>query len=639
MNGDAGLVGCLVERLTTRLPHRTGTHGDSLFHDEIVSITRTTLVKVSASSIVIVLDTLLALLEELGRPYNKIVASHPPHVLLSELYILALLADCCSSHWDASSAAAAAASSYADNSPSRGRAKSPPPVVLETALVRRIFEAIKVFMSPTPDGQLLSAKTILDDYTSENLSAPNSSSGETPKTPVSSRSEDAVDAPQMLDTRISEIEGHVKTIVEYVTASTWKPSLDYLKTVVHKVRTVLSTQVPPPQSLATAEEERSSLVVLRLVAYFWVDRQRLGQVLQEVCSSFLHFRKQFQNSIAISTPLLIIRWIERFPHEFVELHVMHLRVDGTPETLFDMAQTVGDNVRRKALLYPLQTTLLFLLPDIFEVASNMREVKGGGVAKKVAYLESLRKMLRNKNEQAAYCLVSLLRVARHFDAESDSALMSYAMDFQDEVREALFRRAPTSSEAPLLDQDLLTAAFVSLTHLNFEVCVDSLAINCLVPSAPQSFKIAVIQACSHFARLDNSEQYEPLFKSASAFIQFQMRTMSSQLTSTYATASALQHKSTDYGVPIPMICSILEFLNASPMTLFQGEPGDQDSGDLFFQDNFESFMACMVVADESVRRLAMGVAPRLFTEDTVARYKKMSGHVTQKFKPNFWKLT
>lgn len=115
--------------------------------------------------------------------------------------------------------------------------------------------------------------------------------------------------------------------------------------------------------------------------------------------------------------------------------------------------------------------------------------------------------------------------------------------------------------------------------------------------------------------------------------------MSSQLTSTYATASAIQHKSADYGVPVPMICSILEFLNASPMTLFQGEPSDPDEGDLFFQNNFESFMACMVVADESIRRLAMGVAPHLFTEKTVSRYGETSRLTTQRFKANFWKLT
>ncbi|CAK7264908.1 Ras GTPase activating protein ira2 [Sporothrix epigloea] len=529
MNGNGGPVSCLVERLATRLPHRTGAHGSEFSRDEIVVITRTTLVNISATSIVVVLDALLKQLEEIGRPFSKSVASHPPHVILSELYILALLADCCSKHWKASTVAADDPALDNSTSHERNRARIPPPIVLDTALVRRIFEAIRVFMSPTPDGQLLSAKNILDDSTFESLSALNSSLGETPRTPVSSRSEDAVSAPQMLDSRISEIEGHVKSIVEYVTASTWLPSLDYLKSAIHRVRTMLSTQVPSPQSPAIADEERSSLVILRLVAYFWVDRQRLGQVLQELCSSFLHFRKVLQNCIAVSTPLLIIRWIERFPQEFVELHVLHLRVSGTPETLFDMVQTVGDNVRRKVLLYPLQTTLLFLLPDVFEVASNMREMKGGGVAKKVAFLESLRKLLRNKNEQAAVCLVSLLRVARHFDAESDSALISYAMDFQDEVREALFRRAPTSPEATLADQDLLTAAFVSLAHLNFEVCVDSLAPNCLVPSAPDSFKIAVIQACSYLARLDDSESYEPLFEYASAFIQFQMRAMSSQL--------------------------------------------------------------------------------------------------------------
>lgn len=88
-----------------------------------------------------------------------------------------------------------------------------------------------------------------------------------------------------------------------------------------------------------------------------------------------------------------------------------------------------------------------------------------------------------------------------------------------------------------------------------------------------------------------------------------------------------------------MICSILEFLNASPMTLFQGEPSDPDDRDKFFQDNFESFMACMVVADESVRRLAIGVAPHLFTEDTVARYCGTSQLATKRFKTTFWKLT
>jgi neurofibromin 1 len=221
-----------------------------------------------------------------------------------------------------------------------------------------------------------------------------------------------------------------------------------------------------------------------------------------------------------------MRWLDRYPEEFVQLHAMHKRRDGAPDTLFDMAQTVVDNGRRRAVLFPLQTTLLFLLPDVFEVASNLREAKSSSMSKKVAFLDGLRKALRNRNEQAAYCLVSLLRAARHFNAESDSALMSYAMDVQDEVKDAVFHRLTPGADEVLFEQDVMTAAFVSLAHLNFESCVTSLAQTCLAPSAPLSFKISAIQACSHFARLSNADDYQPLFTAASAFIQGQLKVWS-----------------------------------------------------------------------------------------------------------------
>ncbi|KAK3360809.1 temperature dependent protein affecting M2 dsRNA replication-domain-containing protein [Lasiosphaeria ovina] len=68
-----------------------------------------------------------------------------------------------------------------------------------------------------------------------------------------------------------------------------------------------------------ADEERSALIVLRLVSSFWVDSQKLSQVIQEFSSSFLHFRKSFQNTVALVTPLLITRWFDRYPGEFVQL--------------------------------------------------------------------------------------------------------------------------------------------------------------------------------------------------------------------------------------------------------------------------------------------------------------------------------
>ena len=390
----------------------------------------------------------------------------------------------------------------------------------------RLFEVIKVLLDPIPDGYTLPAKAILDDNSAKHITPPLE---EPTRTPLSSSSSEPPETRSLLQAHARAIEAHIKLIVEYVTASSWPAAFDFFRNVMYTARNHVPAQGVPIPNAAAAEDERSSLVMLRIVCFFWVDNQKLSLVIQELCSSFLHFRKSFQNSIAVVMPQIITRWLDRYPAEFVQMHSMHSpkRRENAPDTLFDMTLTISDNGRRKALLFPMQMTLLFLQPDVFEVASNMRESKGAGMAKKVQFLDGLRKALRNRNEQAAYCLVLLLRAARHFVAESDSALMSYAMDVQDEVRDAVFRRfAPGTEGVFAFEQDIMTAAFVSLSHLSFESCVESLAISCLASSAPHSFKIAVIQSCAHFARLGTSQKYQPLFTEASAFIQGQLQVSS-----------------------------------------------------------------------------------------------------------------
>jgi neurofibromin 1 len=489
-----------------------------LYQDEIVQITQSTLVKISASSISIVLDSLLTLLGDLAKPYLAAV-SHPPHVVLSELYVLGLIADCCSSHWTAVSTALSP-NGFGRALPSSQRARLPLPEPLEDALVSRIFDAIKLLFEPIPEGYSLPANSILDESSTKHIAMEivDESNG----TPSSSSPDGTSESGALLQAHRHEIESQVQTITEYVTASSWPAAFSYFRNAIHNTRTVVPAQGASIPITAAAEDERAALVVLRLVSSFWVDCQKLSLVIQEFCSGFLHFRKSFQNTVAVVAPLLITRWLDRFPDEFVQLHTLQKRRDSGPDTLFDMTQTVADSARRKSLLYPMQTTLLFLLPEVFEVASNLREAKGGIMTKKVIFLDGLRKALRNRNEQAAYCLVSLLRAARHFDAESDSALMSYTMDVQHEVRDAVFRRISPGVDGVAFEQDVMTAAFVGLADLNFEGCVANLVQTCLMPSAPNTFKISVIQACSYFARL-NSQRYQPLFTSASAFIQGQLK--------------------------------------------------------------------------------------------------------------------
>jgi neurofibromin 1 len=153
----------------------------------------------------------------------------------------------------------------------------------------------------------------------------------------------------------------------------------------------------------------------------------------------------------------------------------------------------------------------------------MRDAKSSSMIKKVAFLEGLRKALRNRNPTAAYCFISLLRVAKHFRLDSDAALLSYALDVQDEVREAVFRRFAPGIDSAAFDDNLMTAAFVCLAHLNIENCHQSLAPRCLSLNAPQDFKIAYISACCYFARQANVSTYQPLFVKASSLVRSHLK--------------------------------------------------------------------------------------------------------------------
>lgn len=612
MNGDAGLVGCLVERLTSRLPHRTGTQAQDLPQDEIVVITRATLVNISANTIAPVLDSLFTLLEELGRPYKALVG-HPPHILSSELYILALIADCCSAHWKI----------LRDEDISE---------LLHETLVTRILDHFRYLLEPIPDGYVLPAKSILDDNTARDI-LDTRFSELTPRS--SNSSEDFVEHSRVWEDVTKEVEPHVKTIVGYVTASSWTPAFEYFRGVIHALRTSAPAQGGLPQPITPAEDERNSQVILRLISYVTVDAQKLGLFIQELCSSFLHFRKPLQSAVAVVTPLLITRWLNRYPEEFVRLHNQRRKLDGGPDTLFEMTQTIVEP-RRRTMLYPMSMALLFLVPDVFEVATNLRESKSSGLAKKAQFLEGLRKALRNKNDAAAYCFISLLRAVRHFDADSDAAIVSYVMDVQDEVRDAVFRPFPDGSA---FEQDLTTAAFISLTHLNLESSVESLSQACLHPSAPPAFQIALIQACSYFARQPDAAQYRPLFTQVAGFIQNQLKKMSEFSTEIYIGDRSSQRRASDLTCPTTaMICNILNFLEASPMTLFDDAPAENT--DQFYEDNFEALVACLVSADDQVRALASGLAKPILSDGGIlTSIRRVNRDENRELEVRFWRLT
>lgn len=477
----------------------------------------------------------MQLLEDLARPFKTILA-HPLHVLHSEFYVLELLAECCTTHWESINAPEnagdiedALSQGYKsdDGTKPEGRrasrnkllARDNPPKALDDELVKRIIDVAKLFSNPIPDGYVLPASNILDDVLATppptyNLWPLDSSNG-------TNGQQNVTEAAILIQEHSESTEACIRKVVEFVSFSNWPRTLEYLRNSLRGLLAAHSSNGNQAQNGVLADDE--ALVIVRLIPSFWVDSRKLGLIIQELCGSFLHLRKAFQTIVAIVVPQLITRWLERNPEDFIELHTMHKRLDGGAETLFDMTNSMIDAGRRKTLLFPFQTSLLFLLPDVFEVASNMRDIKSSSISKKVSFLEMLRKTLRNRNEAAIYCLTSLLRVARHFPLDSDSALLSYALDVQEEVREAVFRRYTVGAENTTIDSGLMTAAFVSLAHLNFKTCVDSLTPFCLAPNTSPDFKLAVMRACTHFARQSNVNDYMPLFVKISEFIRTYMK--------------------------------------------------------------------------------------------------------------------
>jgi neurofibromin 1 len=66
-----------------------------------------------------------------------------------------------------------------------------------------------------------------------------------------------------------------------------------------------------------------------------------------------------------------------------------------------------------------------------------------------------------------------------------------------------------------------------------------------------------------------------------------------------------------------MTCNILRFLDASPMTLFDGTLSSRVSGDSSSDEVVESFISSVLSANDAIRQLACRVATRLFAEHPV----------------------
>jgi neurofibromin 1 len=89
-----------------------------------------------------------------------------------------------------------------------------------------------------------------------------------------------------------------------------------------------------------------------------------------------------------------------------------------------------------------------------------------------------------------------------------------------------------------------------------------------------------------------------------------------------------------------VICSILKFLAASPLSLFESMSLDAKNSDTFYEEIYESFVSCLVTANDTVRTLSRPLAERILpTNGLLASVRQATPLDSDGFKLKFWRLT
>ncbi|KKA28671.1 hypothetical protein TD95_004752 [Thielaviopsis punctulata] len=629
---DTSLVECLFERLMTKLPHRTRAIESDLAHDNILTTTRSTIVSLSVSSITLVLESAIGMLNEISPAPGKPMESH---VLQSQIYVMALIADCCTENWNAVRAM------------KKSSAASVVPESLDEELVSHIFEAVKTLLEPFPENYELPSSVLLGRDATD---FPRALESQTDELYVG-LSMDEIDV-ERLRVDLIDMDANIKTLIEYVSASSWEACYEYMRQVMYALRAAPNVAASgSSQQSILHEGEREALVTFRAMSFFWADLSKMVSILNEITSAYLHLKLPLKNSVAVIIPLIIMRWIDRFPHEFIQIHSKTAKFSATVEMLFEICS--NEMIKARQIYAPMQTALCLLLPDVFEVASSMSTVKSSAMAKRVAMLDGLKKAMRYKQQYACHCLVMLMRCARQFDSSNDWAFSSFALDIQDEVRDAVFRNFSPSAEGVYLDQDMVTAAFVALTYLDLEGVSDTLLENCLMPAAPLEFKLAVVQACKYFAKSPDASRFQLLFETASPFIHKQLkvsllRAWNSKKQSANMLIQAVADRNAAVVLPSPvnnntdpekamerMAQGILEFLRVSEgQILYQSSLEDAGEKNLL-----KSFLFCLISPNSMVRNLASEVSCALFEDSPAAKEKrpKLVSLCTDSWRQDYWR--
>ncbi|KAI7901256.1 uncharacterized protein BX663DRAFT_515416 [Cokeromyces recurvatus] len=503
MSTDTKLILSLVNRIAVRLPSNNGSQFDTLESDPLIQQTVAALIELSKYRLPTIATTVVSAIENVSKsPFLRIEDSPSKDVLQSQLFLLRVLSACMQHHWKYYQDLNNNTCKSNDNKrPSLNRMDAssnvtwtmpkgispipidPPP--LEDNLAKHIIYVMSRFIFQisvlTESEHRIIVNHSMSAYPAEAYTNIN---GQTSSTQI-----------------IIDMYKAASHVIAYVSASNWSITFAKIKNRI--------------LYLTTTQEENPEMTDAMLLECASLNCKRLSMVLTELCTSILHLKKPAQYALATILRRAIWNWIENYKAEFALLCHNQTHIDGSPEVLFDIFNSLADTTKRKAVFWPVQTMLLILCPDIILSTSASNSIQ----IKKAAFFNSLRKAMKNDRicGLAAICYVDLCRAASYVPKDNVRSIRQLVPDVENELIDKLFNihrsidlEMLSNSLGVLIDRrSLMADCIVAMFRLDTERTVNSLIPTCFDYGAPTIFKMSVVKAAVAIASEENRLSWIP----------------------------------------------------------------------------------------------------------------------------------
>ncbi|KAG0187398.1 Ras GTPase activating protein ira2 [Apophysomyces sp. BC1034] len=251
--------------------------------------------------------------------------------------------------------------------------------------------------------------------------------------------------------------------------------------------------------LSSVTDENADTADVRLLECCALDARRLGDVLTELGATFLQLKKAAQLAMGTILRRSIWNWIDTYPSEYIRLYKTNGRIEGGPEFLFDFCNSSADTTRKKAVLWPLQTLLLLLCPEVLTSA-----IVDTRPTKKSVFLNALKKSIQGGRmmDIATICYVDLCKAAPYIGQSDNPPLQQFLTEVVTTLDEKLLNiQQPIIPDPTLgtmgimIDYGCLVAdCLVGMFRLNPTKVMTDQFLRCINGHTSMLFKISMVKS-------------------------------------------------------------------------------------------------------------------------------------------------